>query len=412
MGRLAVALRWRALRLRSMVRRERPHALPISLVPEAVPPRGRVLCSYLPEPLTWKRRDRRFDFHTNAWESRTVAEIFTGLGFAVDAVAWDDRRWVPRVSYDVVFDIAANLARWAGMVGSGCCLLLHRTECEPGFGNGAEQSRADRFEARTGVTYRPKRLAADVASQRRSLGAAHAVSLLGSEWTLGTYPRELHPKMTLIPVTASQLGKNVKPAAALVPPEREFLWFFGAGAVRKGLDLVLEAFARTPHLVLNVVGDVDWEHDFIAAYHRELYELGNVRFHGRLRPSGRRFGNILARCVALVAPACAEGASPAVATALQAGLYPIVSRETGITLPEGRGTWLERCEIAEIEGAVRRVAEADEHLLAAAIAEIRDFARERYSRAAFRRAMEAHLRRALVEHGRLKAREPESVGVR
>jgi len=359
------------------------------------PPPGRVLLSYLREPLTWPARDRRLAFHSNLWESREIARCLVEMGYGVDAVAWDDRTWEPERPYDAVIDISTNLQRWHRRLPGRCLRLLHRTGSDPYFQNAAELARAEAFSRRTGRPYAAKRLVADPEAERASLAVADAVSLLGNRFTLETYPAALRQKMTPVPVSASPLGRAAKTAGPLVPPEREFLWFCGAGAVHKGLDLTLEAFARNRRLILNVVGEVGWESDFLAAYGRELRESENVRYHGFLRPSGRRFRTVLRRCVALVAPTCAEGTSPAVVTALQAGLYPILSRAAGVDLPDGCGQWLETCEIAEIEAAIRRVAAADAVTLAHEIGRVRDHARRRHSRAAFRDAMVAFLHVAL-----------------
>ena len=101
----------------------------------------------------------------------------------------------------------------------------------------------------------------------------------------------------------------------------------------------------------------------VQAYGKDLTRHPNVRYHGRLDPSGGRYRRVVERCQAFVAPSCSEGISPATTTVMRTGLYPIISRETGVTLPEGHGTYLESCTIDEIVQACRDVAARSEESL-------------------------------------------------
>ena len=56
-----------------------------------------------------------------------------------------------------------------------------------------------------------------------------------------------------------------------------FLWFGSNALVHKGLDRVLEAFAEMPEYHLTVCGPIHEERDFLATYHRELFDTPNIR---------------------------------------------------------------------------------------------------------------------------------------
>jgi glycosyltransferase involved in cell wall biosynthesis len=228
----------------------------------------------------------------------------------------------------------------------------------------------------------------------RALEQATACSLLGNAFTLSTFPEHLRAKITLLPVTASRLTQ-IKAPTEFVPKEREFLWFFGGGAVHKGLDRVLEAFARNPGVRLNVIGNLAAEPDFVDAYHHELTELANIRWHGYLDPGSREFWAITARCAAFVAPSCSEAISTAAATMLQLGLFPIVSRETGISLPVDAGIYLQSSSVDEIETAAATVLELPPSDLAGQIEQTQARALVAYSRESFASAVREYLRGAL-----------------
>jgi hypothetical protein len=73
------------------------------------------------------------------------------------------------------------------------------------------------------------------------------------------------------------------------------------------------------------------------------------------------------------------------------GLYPIVSRNTGITLPEGAGTYLETCSIPEIEAAASSLREMTSDDVRESIALTQTEAKRRYSRRAFSERMSRYL---------------------
>jgi glycosyltransferase involved in cell wall biosynthesis len=364
-------------------------------------PVGRVLFSYLEHALLLDENAPEMRGHSNLWESQAIAKIFQEMGFQVEAVSWSDRKFTPTKSYDVVFDIFSNLARWAPLYGSRTIKLLHCTGSDPYYQNAAETQRVASVNQRRNGDYKPKRILAEPEWTYRSLDVADACSLIGNEHTRSTYPEKYLPKMELVTVSASATGATIKKFDDFVPPAREFLWFFGGGAVHKGLDLLLEVFSRHPHLVLHVVGNVKAESDFFQMYENELTRTKTIHYHGALYPSSWEFQNILKNTFCFIAPTCSEGISPAVVTCLQLGLYPIVSRDTGIILPDNCGMYLETCTLEEIEGAVLNIYKAPETVLSPQIRKIQRTALQRYSREAFRDGMKNYITVALARAGKL-----------
>lgn len=357
-------------------------------LPSAVRHAGALL-SYLREPVAWSDDDPRLTGHSNSWESRAIAYALANLGFGVTAIDWSDRTAPVDETFEVVMAIDGALPLLSERHGAQRS-LLHATGAHPAFQNPAEQRRLDELQARRGVRCVPRRTASDTEGFAAALEAADACSLIGNAWTLSTYPPYLHHKIACVDVSASPL-RLIKSSREIEVAGPEFLWFFGSGAVHKGLDRLLEVFARSPDLVLNIVGNVLGEEDFLAAYAREL-ALPNVQLHGVLDPRGRAFGRVARRCFCVVAPSCSEGMSPATASMLQVGLYPVISRETGITLPEGCGKYLGDCSPQDIEVAVRWVAEQGPRRLAQETTVVQRDALRRYSRPAFAATINAYLR--------------------
>ena len=368
---------------------------PTKLPTSGVNQLGTVLYSYLDYPLNWSDIDARLDGHSNLWESREIARIFQELGFNIEAVAWTNKLFYPKEQYEVVFDIHTNLQNWAPFMQKETKKILHLTGSYFNFQRDAELTRVADFEARTGCLYSPKRIPQDLDLAERSHRLADACSLIGNDQTLSTYPLVYQGKISMIPVSGSKLTFIKTTADEYVPMEREFLWFYGGGAVHKGLDLVLGAFKRLPKFKLHVVAKLESERDFFLAYGNELLRSSNITYHGYLHPSSKKFQDIANRIVANLGPSCSEGISPAIVTCLQYGFYPIMSRHNGITLPDGAGVYLETCSIDEIEKRVFEAYEAPRDFLVEQIQSCQKFALSEYSRENFSHKMRSFLIQAL-----------------
>ncbi len=377
------------------LRRGQQRRVPVRLRPRRGSVRGSALLSYLAEPAAWSAGDRRLRGHTNKWESREFAHALCDLGWVTDVIDFNQAGWEPKQDYDVVIALDAELITLREAANPSLA-LIHMTGAAPAFQNTAEIGRIDELaRRRSGVVCTPRRLVPDTATAQHAQETADACSLVGNDWTLSTYPGKVQQKTTLLDVTASSV-RSVKVLGRMVPSPPEFLWFFGSGAVHKGLDRVLEVFAVEPDLTLHVAGNISGEQDFLDAYQHELYELPNIQFHGIVDPMSRDFSALIDRCVGFVAPSCSEGMSPSCATLLQVGLYPIISRETGISLPTGTGLYLEQSSSGEIREAVLRVAGAPRAELERELEEIQRDALNRYSRASFATNIRAYLTKILA----------------
>jgi glycosyltransferase involved in cell wall biosynthesis len=386
---------FRRSRAALLPRRRRTGPQSVTSIPQPSAARGFALISYLRAAVALSDVEAAaLTGHSNGWESREIARALYDLGYGVDAIDWNDDRFEASHDYDLVLAIDRRLDR-LGDATNATRLLLHLTGSYPRFQNAAERQRIDELQERRGIVCRPRRQIEDEDAFDRAIRRATRCSLLGNAFTRSTFPEHFQSKITLLPVTASQLAR-IKAPAEFVPAEREFLWFFGSGAIHKGLDRALEAFARTPHMTLHVVGNISAETDFVAAYRHELTELENIRWHRYLDPASSAFEQIAARCVAFIAPSCSEGTSPAVATMLQLGLYPIISRETGVTLPPDAGAILETSSVDEVEAAAVSVFGRPSDVLAEEIQETQALALTTYSRESFANAVRDYLRRVIA----------------
>lgn len=313
------------------------------------------LISYLQDAINMKDSSTRMFWNSNWWECREIARILSGLGYNVEAIASSDRLTLPPRQYDLIIDIARNLQRLAPYQKKSCVKLLLLTGSHHLWAIESELKRISEFEKKHGTLYTPRYAEFPLFALNKSLEIADACMLIGNDVTLNTYPDSARAKITKIPATAS-LSTHVKNYSSRT---NNFLYFNSPRNVGKGLDLVLDVFTRHPEWILHCVGNVESERDFMLAY-PDLSSHRNIVMHGHMVPSSFSFEAIVDLCDCFIAPSCSEGTSTSCLTCLQCGLYPILTQNTGVDLPEGVGIWISDWTEAAVERAVLEFQEKSE----------------------------------------------------
>lgn len=345
--------------------------------------KGTVLLAYLKDSVLLEDDAIQLNFHSNMWESREIARIFNRLGYNVDAINYDDFDFKQKKKYDIVFDIYKNLGelKWP----ENCIKILHLTGSYAKYNNEQETNRREYLFKRKNVNLPIERYA-DIDIVDKSLGVANIITIVGNSHTVKTFPEEYQGRINCIPVTSSKLN-FIKEEKDYLPNEKEFLWLAGFGAVHKGLDLLLDVFSQHPDWTLNVVGSVENEKEFVNIFQKELYETPNIKYHGFLSPSSDEFINITKKCFCYINPSCAESTSTASITALSVGLYPLISYDNGIDLPNECGIYLKDCSIEEIENAIEKIITTRDKDIKLQIRKTQDYILKTFSRENFTKIM-------------------------
>lgn len=286
--------------------------------------KGIVLLSYITEPFTKAPWQKLSNLHTNYWECYEMARLFSERGYGVDIINWDNHTFVPRENYRVCIDIQNNLERLVKFLPKDCKKVMHIVTSHGDFQNDAELKRLAALKDRRGIALSPHRQMLST----RDPEIADYLEGLGNETVHATYAQFNKPIFS-IPISAVKFF-DFPECKDFGAARKNFLWFGGGGAVLKGLDLVLEAFSKSPDLTLHICGPVAAEKDFALAYTKELYETPHIYYHGRIDVASDLFKKITDACGALIYPAFSEGASGAVVQAMHTGVVPILTPQTGI----------------------------------------------------------------------------------
>jgi glycosyltransferase involved in cell wall biosynthesis len=368
----------------------------VSLNPPG-PSRGNVLFSRINDAFLLKPGEPFPTAHQNFWEAYQQAMVFLNLGYSVDVIHYLNREFVPRKDYAIFCDVGWNMERIGPLLDKKCLKLGHLTTAHPLFSNTAELKRLMALQERRGVSLWPRR---QVWQSLLAIDHADCATILGHEFTINTFR---HAKKPLYPVPAAspmvypwQEEKNFEAV------RKRFVWFGGIGMVHKGLDLVLEAFASMPEYRLAVCGPVEREKDFVAAYHRELYETENIELVGWMDVGSSKFLEIARDCVGLIHPSCSEGCSTAVVACMHAGLIPIVSYESSVEVGPECGIVLRKSSIEEIRDAVRSIASRPANTLQEMARNTWERARAEHSPERFIEEYKRAVLRAIAEHGRAR----------
>lgn len=348
--------------------------------------KNRALVISVPHLPALDQDDPAVDNH-GPWEIRQVARSLMAAGFAIDVTSFRGAELpTPIPDYDIACSLHGALAAVAGRLPARTLKILWLTGSSPDYQNRRERERIAALAARGRTGYTPCRQM-DVVAELTAIDLADRCVMLGNEHTLATFAPGHRAKMIRLMPTASRLLPLAPIAARSEPPE--FLWLGGGGAVLKGLDLALEAFAAMPDLRLHVVGFPAEEADFDRLYEHELYRLPNIRLHGYLRTSGPEFAAVLAQSSAILAPSASEGAATSVATCLAAGLFPILGDDIGLDHEEALTHRLPELTVEAITQAARSVAGMPPARLAALRRAVRARSAPLYARERFVRDIDA-----------------------
>ena len=319
--------------------------------------------------------------HTNNWECAQIAQTWLDKGYSVDIIDWDNNQFIPQKDYAVFIDIHGNMERLAPRLKKDCLKILHITGAHWLYQNTAEYSRLLCLQKRRRITLIPRR----TVEPSRGIEYADCATILGNSFTQRTFE---YAGKSLYPIHISTSMQFPFPEDKEYGHiRRNYVWFGGGGLVHKGLDLVLETFAKMPEYQLTVCGSVDQEPDFEEAYHKELFETPNIQSVGWVDITSTQFLDIIRKNIGLIYPSCSEGGGGSVITCLHGGLIPIISYESSVDIPDF-GIVLKDSTIEELIQGVEKVSGLPETDLRTQSKKAWNYARKNHTQENFKKDYE------------------------
>lgn len=277
--------------------------------------------------------------HTNNWEIVESARILNEKGFSVDVIDRGVSRWSPPYAYDLFLGLGVgpagiNFPRHALASQAKTKVLLSQGP-QPDISARLVLERYENFNKRHGSNVPPMRAPVTVTGSvwEEIISATDYIINIGEEGNssfnslvpyekpiFGYYPA-ISPQVTFNKEWLNTRDRN------------SFLCFAGNGFICKGVDLLVEAFAKHPNKTLHICGP-DTEKAFFLQYNKLLGPDSNIKYHGFVQPGGDLFNSLASQCSYAIFHSAAEGCCTSVATAIKAGLVPVINEWTGILIKE------------------------------------------------------------------------------
>ncbi len=161
---------------------------------------------------------------------------------------------------------------------------------------------------------------------QKSMAESDVIFSIGNGFSMGTYEKFGKPLFRINPSTSPSIQADLSDLA--MKDKKKYLYFGGNGNITKGLDLLIEAFQKTPDLELYICAP--HEKDFDEAYKDVLPHMRNVHWIGFIPVGGDTFNALTAECAFVILPSSSEGIATSVVNCMRKGLIPAVTFEAGI----------------------------------------------------------------------------------
>jgi glycosyltransferase involved in cell wall biosynthesis len=270
-----------------------------------------------------------------------MATVLNKLGYVVDVIdRTADLNDVKKIEdvYDIfiglgVGDSGQYFADIAERV-PNAIKVLYAMGPEPDLSNRITKARHDYFRQRhPDIPVQDRRLILNVDTERLYKNT-DAIIALGNEFSIGSY-RHLGKPLHRV-YLSTYPGLHMQYAEFAKKDPKTFLYFGGNGNITKGLDLVLEVFAKRPDLTL-YIGAPSGEEDFNAFANPIISASPNIHHLGFVDVTSGRFNEITAVCGYGILPSSSEGCATSVTTCMRRGVVPAVTVESGIESVEDFG---------------------------------------------------------------------------
>ncbi|WP_188561487.1 glycosyltransferase [Hymenobacter frigidus] len=254
--------------------------------------------------------------HSMYWETVEMVRQLNERGYIVDfydvhcpeAIAWE--------RYEVAFVQSDRLAECPAT--AKVKKVFYCTENYWAFQNLAEMTRLRDFHRRTGIWVRPER------QTRISFSDEYADYIT----SFGTpFQRELYhprPERHQLNISVAQQPEHV--VKDIAAARASFVWLGSGGAILKGLDLAVEAFAGLPEATLYIAGNIEREERLWQWLKPQLARYPNLRYLGWVDVTSPAFAKVANGSIGQVYPSASEGGAGAVVQLLHFGLIPIVTQ--------------------------------------------------------------------------------------
>ena len=306
-----------------------------------------VFISYIPSVFylgkgAQSERGIKMAYHQNRQEMVRMVPVFSELGYNVYVMDHTSKRNLPDINVKIIFGLPPAFQR---------ACEKYKTAMRVYYATGAyythQTSMVKRmtdelnfFFNNSHIPYRR------MVAPHNSCQIADRVLMIGSKYTIETYPQEVRYKISLIHQSTQS---TITLADIRFAKESEFVFMASGGNALKGVGLLIKYFSEHADYTIHIIGPI--EYDVMKAIGTSLPP--NIILHGFMNVNDRSFLSILERCNFLIYPSGSEGCPGAVLNLMKNGIIPIVSKWAAFDEINDYGYMLEDVSIQAIDRAVK-----------------------------------------------------------
>lgn len=289
----------------------------------------KVLLSYIIDPFISSGTSS----HTNFQECFGIAEAFDRLGYSVDVINYDSSHLPDYSKYSCIFGFGDPFCASFYSHIPDLIRIHYATGAHVQVQNTETLKRAiDIYKERGKWLLNSCRVVKQVWSEQTML--SDAIVVLGNNWPRNTYATYYNGDIYSLNATYNAaLAQFDFDSKDFSRAKKHYLWFGSAGAIHKGLDLLLDVFSQHADKTLHVAGLRSSEEDFLTCFHKEL-SLQNVIMHGFVDVTSQQYSDIIAKCGFVVVPSCSEACCTSLINCMCNGLIPVFTRQCGVDLKD------------------------------------------------------------------------------
>ncbi len=290
----------------------------------------RVLISYLTKPFY----SHSLSKHTNFNEVIAIVKVFSEMEYVVDVISYTKYVKFNLSDYDIVFGLGESLEyalRSRNAREFKPFVIWHGTGSNPFYSNPLTIRRLQFMYNKTGMLFYDSTRYLEK-TYPLSYTYADLILLYGNDFTKSTYLNQTFSPIETISPTAFFIY-NPKPKDPI--NLKNYFWFGSAGAIHKGLDLLIEYFSKHNDLHLHICGDISQERNFFIYFNQVISDTPNIHYYGFVDVNSEYFKELMELGTFSILPSCSEGiATSVLTTMLNGGMIPVVPKSAGIDLED------------------------------------------------------------------------------
>jgi glycosyltransferase involved in cell wall biosynthesis len=308
----------------------------------------KVLISYLSEQFLFGLDQK--STHTNFLENSLLIQYYINKNYSIDIVDCTDKNFFPKSDYyDVIIGFGEPY-RKAINVNEKAIKIIYLTESSPKFSFLAESNRVEYYKKRNKTNKKINLFRTGTHYKDQDLELSNYLILIGSEITLNTYLDNYNinkNKFQIINPTGLFNNKfNIENKK--LSKNNNFLWFGSRGVIHKGLDILCDVFSQNSNMNLYAYGVNNNEYKYLT-------KSKNIYINSKINVLSDEFLSLIDNINYIILPSCSEGLSTAVITCMMHGIIPIVTRETGLILPENTGFYIDDLSITAVNVLINNI---------------------------------------------------------